>query len=85
VLEELSKDFDGKMDVYKVNTEQEQELASVFGIRSIPSFLFVLLMGSPRWLWGSSKRYFVRHLRMSWCRKIAIRQKTLNVHKKGWF
>ncbi len=41
VLEELAKDFDGKMDVYKVNTEEEQELASVFGIRSIPSFLFV--------------------------------------------
>ena len=40
VLEELAKDFDGKIDVYKVDTEAEQELASVFGIRSIPSFLF---------------------------------------------
>ena len=41
ILEELSKDYEGKMDIYKVNTEEEQELASVFGIRSIPSFLFV--------------------------------------------
>ena len=41
VLEELAKDFEGKLDIYKVNTEEEQELASVFGIRSIPSILFV--------------------------------------------
>jgi len=31
VLEELAKDFEGKLDIYKVNTEEEQELASVFG------------------------------------------------------
>ena len=53
VLEELAKDFDGKMDVYKVNTEQEQELASVFGIRSIPSFLFVPLEGQPQMAMGA--------------------------------
>ena len=46
VLEELAKDFDGKIDIYKVNTEEEQELASVFGIRSIPSILFVPATGS---------------------------------------
>lgn len=53
VLEELSKDYDGKMDVYKVNTEEEQELASVFGIRSIPSFLFVPLEGQPQMAMGA--------------------------------
>jgi len=53
VLEELAKDFDGKMDVFKVNTEQEQELASVFGIRSIPSFLFVPLEGQPQMAMGA--------------------------------
>jgi thioredoxin 1 len=41
VLEELSKDYKGKVNVYKVDTEKEHELASVFGIRSIPSILFV--------------------------------------------
>jgi thioredoxin len=53
VLEELSKDFDGKIDVFKVNTEQEQELASAFGIRSIPSFLFVPSEGQPQMAMGA--------------------------------
>jgi len=35
ILEELSKEFDGKINIYKVNTEVEQELASAFGIQSI--------------------------------------------------
>ena len=46
VLEELSKEYDGKLYVYKIDTEAEQELASVFGIRSIPSLLFVPYGGS---------------------------------------
>ncbi len=53
VLEELAKDFEGKLDVYKVDTEAEQELASVFGIRSIPSFLFVPSEGQPQMAMGA--------------------------------
>jgi thioredoxin 1 len=53
VLEELSKDYDGKLDVFKVNTEEEQELASAFGIRSIPSFLFVPAEGQPQMAMGA--------------------------------
>jgi thioredoxin len=61
VLEELSKDFDGKLDVYKVNTEEQQELASVFGIRSIPSFLFVPIEGQPQMAMGAlPKETFVK-------------------------
>ncbi len=61
VLEELAKDFDGKVDVYKVNTEEEQELASVFGIRSIPSFLFVPSTGQPQMAMGAlPKDTFIR-------------------------
>jgi len=41
ILEELSTEYAGKLNVYKVNTENEQELAAAFGIRSIPSMLFV--------------------------------------------
>ena len=41
VLEELSEEYNGKINVYKVNTDEEQELGAVFGIRSIPSILFV--------------------------------------------
>ena len=53
VLEELSKDYDGKINVFKVDTEVEQELASVFGIRSIPSFLFVPAKGQPQMAMGA--------------------------------
>ena len=53
VLEDLAKDFDGKLNVYKVNTEEEQELASAFGIRSIPSFLFVPAEGQPQMAMGA--------------------------------
>ena len=47
ILEELAKEYEGKIHIYKVDTEKEQELASVFGIRSIPAFLFVPQEGRP--------------------------------------
>lgn len=53
VLEELSKDFKGKINVYKVDTEQEQELAAAFGIRSIPSILFCPKDGKPQMAVGA--------------------------------
>ena len=40
ILEELSEEYKGKINIYKVDTEVEQELAAAFGIRSIPSLLF---------------------------------------------
>ena len=47
LLEELSKEYDGRLVIYKVDTEMEPELAAVFGIQSIPSFLFIPLEGNP--------------------------------------
>ena len=47
VLEELSKEYEGKLTIYKVDTEAEEELSSVFGIQSIPTFLFIPLQGTP--------------------------------------
>ena len=48
VIDELSKEYAGKVNFYKVNTDEEQELAGVFGIRSIPSLLFVPTTGKPK-------------------------------------
>jgi len=53
VLEELSDEYKGKIDIYKINTEQEQELAAAFDIRSIPSLLFVPLEGKPQMAMGA--------------------------------
>jgi thioredoxin-like negative regulator of GroEL len=47
VLEELSEEYGDKLIVYKVDTEKEMELSAVFGIRSIPTFLFIPVDGDP--------------------------------------
>jgi thioredoxin 1 len=47
VLEELSNEYKDQLVIYKVDTEEEIELASVFGIRSIPSILFIPVEGQP--------------------------------------
>lgn len=53
ILEELSKEYEGKVNIYKVDTEAEQELSQVFGIRSIPSMLFCPVEGQPRMAAGA--------------------------------
>jgi thioredoxin len=47
ILEELSVEYKDKLNVYKVDTDVEQELSSVFGIQSIPSILFIGADGEP--------------------------------------
>ena len=47
ILEELSVEYEGQIDVYKVDTEAQRELASVFGIQSLPTVLFIPLQGKP--------------------------------------
>ncbi|MBN8787682.1 MAG: thioredoxin [Terrimonas sp.] len=47
ILEELSNEYEGKLIIYKVNTEKEEELSAVFGIQSIPTFLFIPAEGQP--------------------------------------
>ena len=53
VLEELSEEYKDKINIYKVNTDEEQELGSVFGIRSIPSLLFIPKEGQPKMAVGA--------------------------------
>jgi thioredoxin len=56
LLEELALEYSGKIMVYKVNTENEQELASVFGIQSIPTLLFIPKEGQPQAAMGALPR-----------------------------
>ena len=53
VLEVLAAEYDGQIYVYKVNTEQEQELAALFNICSIPSFLFIPMNDKPQMAMGA--------------------------------
>ncbi|QQS52409.1 MAG: thioredoxin [Bacteroidota bacterium] len=47
ILDELAAEYAGRIIIYKVNVDQERELASVFGIQSIPTFLFMPLDANP--------------------------------------
>ena len=53
ILEELKTEYGEKLDIYKVDTESERELAGMFGIRSIPSLLFIPLEGQPQMAMGA--------------------------------
>ena len=53
IMEELAEEYDGEVVIYKVNTEQQRELSKVFGIRSIPSVLFVPMEGQPQMSQGA--------------------------------
>ena len=56
IVEQLAKDYAGKMDFYKVDIDKEQELASVFGIQSIPTFLFIPMKGKPTAQMGAMQK-----------------------------
>lgn len=47
ILEDLPEEYQGKVDIYKIDTEVEQELTAIFRIRSIPSILFIPKDGKP--------------------------------------
>ncbi|MFP4484486.1 MAG: thioredoxin [Spirochaetaceae bacterium] len=53
ILEEIAEEYEGKLKIYKIDTEQEQELAAAFGIQSIPSLLFIPVDEQPRMAAGA--------------------------------
>lgn len=60
-LQELANEYDGKVIVYKIDTEKEKELAGAFGIQSIPAILFVPVEGQPQMANGAlPKETFVK-------------------------
>ena len=53
VLQELAQEYQGKLNIYRVDTDAQQELAAAFGIQSIPSLLFVPLKDKPQMAAGA--------------------------------
>ena len=53
ILEELAEEYKDKITIYKVDTEDQQELSAMFGIRSIPSLLFIPMNGEPQMAQGA--------------------------------
>ena len=48
VFDQISKEYEGRVDVYKVNTDKEPEIAQAFGVSSIPTILFIPTEGQPQ-------------------------------------
>ena len=62
ILEELSEEYAGKLDIYKVDTEAQQELAAVFQIRSIPSMLFIPKDSQPMMQAGALPKHTLKEV-----------------------
>lgn len=60
VMEQLSEEYAGQLDIYKVDTDAEQELSMVFGINSIPSLLFIPLQGQPMMQAGALPKHILK-------------------------
>lgn len=53
VLEKIAEKYDGRINVFKVDVDKEQELAALFGVRSIPSLLFIPMNEKPQMATGA--------------------------------
>jgi thioredoxin 1 len=68
ILDEIGSEYAGKVLVYKINTDQERELAQVFGITGIPAFLYIPVDGKPVMMSGigrskeDTKKMFVDNI-----------------------
>lgn len=66
IMEELAREYEGKVKIYKIDTDDERKLAAVFGISGIPAILFVPLNGQPMKQTGAmSKEYYEKVIKES--------------------
>lgn len=56
-LEELAAEYAGKVYIYKINVDNERELAALFGVRNIPTFLVIPMKGKPSLASGASSNH----------------------------
>ncbi len=62
ILDELSEEYDGEVDIYKVNTEDEMELSGAFGVMSLPTLLFIPIEGKPVISPGAPPKVYLKEL-----------------------
>ncbi len=60
IMEKLAKEFDGKVDFYKVDTDEEQKLAAILKIRNIPSIFYIRGDEQPGYTVGANTEEFYR-------------------------
>ena len=69
MLDELAKEYAGKLDIYKVNVDDERELASLFRIRSVHTLVFAPLKGDPHITSGAPSKAQLKKALDSWIGK----------------
>jgi len=74
ILEELAEEYKGQINIYKVNTEEERELAGAFGIRSIPSLLFIPMNDQPQMAAGALPKDALKDV----IEKVLLKTETVN-------
>ena len=52
-IDELAAEYEGRVDIYKISVDDERELASYFGVRSIPTLFFIPMQGAPQMSLGA--------------------------------
>ena len=62
ILDELSTEYNGEIDIYKVNTEDEMELSAAFGVMSLPTLLFIPTEGKPAISPGAPPKAYLKEL-----------------------
>lgn len=62
IIDELAEEYKGKINIYKIDTQKEQELAASFGVMSIPSLLFIPLEGTPKMIVGGRSKEELKKL-----------------------
>lgn len=62
ILEEISSHYEGKLNVYKVNVDEQSDVAAAFGIQSIPSLLFIPMNDMPRMAFGAQPKAAIMKL-----------------------
>jgi thioredoxin 1 len=62
IIDELATEYKGKIDIYKIDTQKEQELAGAFGVMSIPSLLFIPMEGKPKMVTGGRSKEELKNL-----------------------
>ena len=62
ILDELYEEYDGEIDIYKVNTEDEMELAGAFGVMSLPTLIFIPMEGKPTMSPGAPSKKILKEL-----------------------
>lgn len=60
VIDELAEEYQGKVDIYKVNVDDEEELSALFGIRTIPTLIFIPMEGNPERMMGGRPKSELR-------------------------